>query len=69
MDAILKQIGWHPQELAWRLNVRASTVYHWLTGRRAIPPNLADWLQQVRDKQAQAPALPDGWRPPANSFR
>jgi hypothetical protein len=59
MDAILRQIGWHLQELA----VRPSTIYDWLTGRRVIPPNLADWLQLVRDAQSQAPALPDGWRP------
>jgi hypothetical protein len=24
--------------------------------------NLADWLRQLRDAQAQAPLLPNGWR-------
>jgi plasmid maintenance system antidote protein VapI len=62
MFQTLKHIGWSPAELARRLGVRDDSVRHWLNGRRAIPENLATWLVQVRDAQAQAPALPDGWR-------
>jgi DNA-binding transcriptional regulator YiaG len=62
MSAILDQIGWSPAVLAGRLNVRVGSVYDWLTGRRTIPPNLADWLRRLRDAQGQVPSLPDGWR-------
>jgi plasmid maintenance system antidote protein VapI len=62
MSEVLRQIGWQVPELAHRLNVRPGTVYDWLTGRRHIPDNLADWLRRVRDHQANAGALPEGWR-------
>jgi hypothetical protein len=34
----------------------------WLRGRRPIPENLAEWLLKVRDGQASAGPLPEGWR-------
>jgi hypothetical protein len=62
MSGVLKEIGWPVLELAHRLNVRPGTVHDWLTGRRHIPDNLAEWLRRVRDHQANAGALPEGWR-------
>jgi hypothetical protein len=33
-----------------------------LRDRSHIPPNLAEWLQEVADNAAKAPALPKDWR-------
>lgn len=58
---VLRQIGWHPGELARRLGVRPGSVYDWLGGRRSVPDNLAAWLIAVRDGLASAGPLPEGW--------
>ena len=60
LDSVLKAIGWRPQELARRLGVRNDTVYGWLTNRRPVPENLAEWLIRIRDKISDDP-LPAGW--------
>lgn len=62
MAALLQRIGWTGGELARRLNTRDITVSRWLNGRREIPDNLAEWLQQVADQLDKAPPLPRDWR-------
>jgi DNA-binding transcriptional regulator YiaG len=62
LDAILKTLGWTPQELARRLSVRNDSVYAWLTNRRPIPQTLADWLRLHRTAQGSVPPLPENWR-------
>jgi plasmid maintenance system antidote protein VapI len=64
LNRTLAQIGWSQHELARRLEVRPDTVRGWVTGRRTVPDNLAEWLRQHRDKQTEVPPLPDGWRRP-----
>ena len=61
MDSILRQIGWTREELQRRLGVRADTIRGWLSNRRPIPENVADWLRIWRDLADQAPGLPEGW--------
>jgi hypothetical protein len=62
MSEVLRQIGWPLGELCRRLSVREDTARGWLSNRRPIPPNVAQWLHQVRDGINTAPALPEGWR-------
>jgi len=61
MAALLLKLGWASRELARRLDVRAQTVAGWTSGRRGIPPNLADWLELRARLEDDAPPLPDGW--------
>jgi hypothetical protein len=62
LSECLKQIGWPISELVDRLQVRPDTVMQWIRGRRPIPENLAEWLIKVRDGQASAGPLPEGWK-------
>jgi hypothetical protein len=62
MSDLLREIGWEPATLAQKLGVRVDMVRGWLTSRREIPPNLADWLRRVRDAQASAGPVPEDWR-------
>lgn len=62
MAAVMKKIGWSAHEVARRLDVRPQTVTGWTSGRRGIPENLAEWLEQWSQLADKAPALPRGWR-------
>jgi len=67
MAALLLKLGWSSHELARRLSVRPHSVAGWTSGRRDIPPNLADWLELRARLEEDAPPLPDGWeRKPRN---
>ena len=41
---------------------RRNSVNQWLSGRRAIPANLVEWLDEVADHMDKAPALPRDWQ-------
>ena len=59
-QACLTAIGWTPFSLATRLDVHETRTRRWGTGRYAIPPNVADWLEHLATAHNAAP-LPDGW--------
>ena len=60
MRDCLRQIGWSIHTLANRLGVRRDTVTGWVSNRRSIPENLAEWLIRIRDKLSDDP-LPKDW--------
>jgi transcriptional regulator with XRE-family HTH domain len=61
LEACLQELGWMQPELARRLGVRLSTIRQWLSGRRAIPPNVDRWLEDLARRVGEAPSQPEGW--------
>ena len=62
MRKLLEEIGWGSNELARRLGVNHRSVRDMLSGRRAIPDNLAAWLHEVAAALRAARPLPENWR-------
>jgi hypothetical protein len=61
MAQLLGRIGWPSSELARRLNIGVRSVAGWLSGKRPVPDNVAEWLREVADNADRAPRLPRGW--------
>jgi hypothetical protein len=57
----MRTIGWTNAELARRLGVREGSIRMWLSGRREIPPSLADWLEERVRYALKGPQTPEGW--------
>lgn len=61
MRCLLSDIGWSQRELARQLNTNEVTIHDMARGRRAIPFNLADWLEGLAACH-RAAGKPKGWR-------
>lgn len=57
----LDQIGWPQRELARRLHANESTVRAMARGMRDIPPELAEWLEELATFHHRI-GTPKGWR-------
>ena len=62
MSELMRQIGWTSGEVSRRLGVRETSSRQMLQGKRNIPNNLGDWLEDIAARIQAAPALPNDWR-------
>lgn len=46
LRATLDHLGWSARQLGEMLEMHPKTPQHWLLGRAAVPPDVADWLQR-----------------------
>lgn len=58
---LLARIGWTPGELARRLECADGTTHQWKSGRRAPPPYVVEWLEEVAAALAKVRPTPVGW--------
>lgn len=68
VNGLMRELGWTPTDVAWRLRVTPDTVNQWSRGRRVPPPVVLDWLAHVVNDPDHAPPHPRGWfdHAPAN---
>ena len=62
MEKALDTLGWSSQQLARHLSIRETAVRQWQNGRRDVPANVLDWLEDRAKRLAHAPDLPAGWK-------
>jgi transcriptional regulator with XRE-family HTH domain len=68
----LDELGWSLNELARRIHTHPNTVRQFWRGKRAIPDNLAEWLEGCAAHMSvymQRYPLPAGWRERADHER
>jgi plasmid maintenance system antidote protein VapI len=59
LKEILDALGWNATALARRLGMsRERSAAEWISGRRAIPDPIADWLELMYRHQQTAPPPP-----------
>ena len=61
LRAARERLSWSRSHLAQRLGVRESSLFHWETGRTAIPDRLAAWVLAHVTAHDTVPELPEGW--------
>ncbi len=59
---LLQALGWSQSALADRLHCSASTVRQWCNGRKPVPENVAEWLDEFGGWLLANP-LPKRWKP------
>ena len=57
----LALLHWSQRGLADMLNYSEGTVRGWARGARAVPPEVADWLERLAAVHASHPR-PENWR-------
>jgi plasmid maintenance system antidote protein VapI len=61
LAATLDALGWSSRHLARQLGCAQNTPQNWLSGRAAVPPQVASWLRALAVAHARHPA-PQDWR-------
>jgi ribosome-binding protein aMBF1 (putative translation factor) len=62
MERALDTLGWSSQQLARHLGIRETTIRQWQNGRRHVPTNVLNWLEDRAKRLSDAPDLPEGWQ-------
>lgn len=57
----LAAIDWTGADLARAANVDESSARHWLAGRFAVPPRIAEWLERAHAFQTPLMAQIAAW--------
>jgi hypothetical protein len=61
---LLTKLGWSAGVLAKRLGITDRSGRDWVSGRRPVPPEVVEWLEERAKWADKGPALPKGWQPP-----
>ena len=64
LGMLLERIGWTTGELAARLGIAPATVRDWVSGRRAAPPAVLEWVAHVAAAVEACGPQPEGWSNP-----
>ena len=62
LNTILDALGWTQRDLAAFLGCTYSTVRGWCNGRKPVPENVAEWLDEFGGWLLANP-LPKRWKP------